>query len=396
VLPLFFFIRRAKGTWEWKLIIIFVLSVGSAYVLSILPEYLYGFQINGIIHHSFVSALVLLGISIPSFCYALYYLLGATPKAYDLSHYPIIVIPVFLMLAAYAILIYRVFALGVPHLSWHILTTPFVWQDWQQEVWQNGWPQWVSQSIHQAGLSNYILGTLLLIAMTSLISLPIGMGVGIYITEYSTGVLSKIIKFSCNALRSISVFILGLIAFALVRYTSGTFLSTIFAGYFYDLSGNRHIANGSFVTASIVISLLVIPIIARATEEGIRSIPQEMKEGSLALGASREHTLRHILIPWTLPNTVTGLLLGCAEASGSLATIWFIAGTGQYGVGPFNQVTSLSYFIYFARGDIDMNFKQVEGSYQFTAALILILITIGLSVAAVMLKRRFSKRYKVA
>jgi len=71
-------------------------------------------------------------------------------------------------------------------------------------------------------------------------------------------------------------------------------------------------------------SLLVIPIIARATEEGIRSVPLNLKEGSTALGASRQHTLFHILLPWSYPNIVTGLILGCAEAAGSLATIWFI------------------------------------------------------------------------
>ena len=317
--PFFSMRGERRNSSKWKLIIMAGLSIISAYVLHVLPTYLYGLQINGIIHHSFISALVLLAIAVPSFCWGIYYMLGATPKAHDLSRYPIIILPTVLMLIAYGILIYRVFSLGITNLSWHILITPFKWQDWSTIVWKNNWPTWVPQSIHQTGLSNFILGTLLLIGMTSIISLPIGVAVGIYITENTNGKLAKIIKFSCTALKSISVFVLGLTAMTLVRNTYNTFLSSIFAGFYYDIQGNRHIGSGSFFTAALVISLLVIPIIARATEEGIQSTPTDLKQGSLALEASSQYTLSHILIPWAMPNIVTGFLLGCAETEWELA-----------------------------------------------------------------------------
>jgi len=391
---LFVYTQHIKREKQWGLIIFAGLSFISAYILRLLPTYLYGFQINGIIHRSFISALLLLALTVPSFCYGLYHMLGATPKAHDLSRYPIIMLPIVLILIAYGILLYRVFNLGVGNLSWHILITPFEFQDWSTIVWQNNWPTWVPQSIHQPGLSNYIMGTLLLIGMTSVISIPLGVAVGIYVTERSKGKLAKTIKFSCTTLKSISVFVLGLTAMTLVRDTYGTFLANIFAGFYYDIQGNRHIASGSFFTAALIISLLVIPIIARATEEGILSSPSDLKEGSLSLGASNQYTLSHILIPWALPNIVTGWLLGCAETAGSLATIWFISGTGQYGTGPFNSVTSLSYFIYFVHSDIDMNFKSVEGIYQYSAAVILIIIAVALSIAAVIIKGRLQKRYR--
>jgi ABC-type phosphate transport system permease subunit len=391
---IFFTYIHYGRTKEWKLLAFSGAAFLSAYILSILPEYLYGFHVSAIIHHSFVSALLLLAVSIPSFCHSMYYSLGATPKARDFSRYPVILLPIVLMLIAYGILVFRLFVSGIPHINWHILTTPYEWQDWQTITWQNGWPTWAPQQLHQTGISNFILGTLLLMLMTIIISLPIGIGVGIYITEYSSGWLANIIKTSCTVLRSISVFILGLTAITIVRLTQHNFFSYIFAGYFYDATGNIHIANGSFVTAALVISLLVIPIIARATEEGIRSSPREMAEGSYALGASKWYTVANILIPWSLPNIITGILLGCAEATGSLATIWFISGTGQYGIGPFNQVTTLSYFIFYARGDIDMNFHKVEGIYQYSAAVILIVITVVLSIAVVLLKRRLNKRLK--
>jgi len=393
LLALFAYVHYGR-TKEWKLLVFSLMAIISAYVLNMLPNYLYGFHINAIIHRSFISAILLLAVSIPSFCYSMYYCLGAVPRAQDLSRYPLILLPIVLMLIAYGILVFRLFALGIPNINWHMLTTPYEWQTWQTIVWQNGWPTWVPQQLHQSGISNFILGTLLLMLMTIIISLPIGIGVGIYITEYSSGFLANVIKTSCTVLRSISVFILGLTAITIVRYSQNTFMSRIFAGYFYDASGNIHQANGSFFTAALIVSLLVIPIIARATEEGIRSSPREMAEGSYALGASKWHTIANVLIPWSLPNVTTGLLLGCAEATGSLATIWFISGTGQYGIGPFNQVTSLSYFIFYARGDIDMNFHKVEGIYQYSAAVIMILITVILSLAVVVLKKRLNKRLK--
>ena len=396
LLSLFFYLRYVKGKKDWKLIIFCGLSFGALTLLRILPEYLYGLNINGIIHRSFVSALLLISIGLPSFCFALFYFLGATPKANDLSHYPVIILPILLMLVAYGIIIVRVFQNGAPNINWHMLITPYRWQDFQQETWQNNWPQWVAQSIHQTGIRNYILGTLLLMALTSIISLPIGISVGIYITEYSSGLLANIIKVSCNVLKSISVFILGLTAVSLVTYASGTFLSKIFDGSFVDANGNSHLANGSFFTAAVIISLLIIPIIARATEEGIRSIPSNLKEGSTALGATHQYTLFHILLPWSFPNIITGLILGCAEAAGSLATIWFISGTGEFGVSPLRPVTSLAYFIYLCRGDFSLSFKKIEGIWQFSAALILIVITVGLSITALILKRKLSQRQRGA
>jgi len=396
LLILFLYMRHVKGKKDWKVVVFCGLSLIALILLRILPEYLYGLNINGIIHRSLISGLLLISIALPSFCFTLFYFLGASPKASDLSHYPVIILPILLMLILYGIIIVRVFQNGAPNINWHMLITPYRWQDFQQETWQNNWPQWINQSIHQTGIRNYILGTLLLMLLTSIISLPIGIAVGIYITEYSRGLLANIIKVSCSVLKSMSVFILGLTAVSLVTYSSGTFLSKIFDGYFLDANGNWHLANGSFITAALIISLLVIPIIARATEEGIRSVPLNLKEGSTALGASRQHTLFHILLPWSYPNIVTGLILGCAEAAGSLATIWFISGSGEFGVSPLSPVTSLTYFIYLCRGDYNLSFRKVEGAWEYSSALILIVITVGLSITALVLKRKLSQRQREA
>ena len=375
LLALFLHARRLHGESERKLLILSGISLVSAIILWAIPEYLYGFHINGIVHRSLISAILLFMVAIPTSCSSLYYLLGATPRTRDISRYPIILPPVFLALACYAILIFYLIVEGAPSLDWGVISTPY-----------QGHP------LYQAGMRNHILGTLILMALTSLISLPIGVGAGVFVTEYG-GRFSGVVRFSTTALRAISVFILGITAFSLVTYSSGTSLSDIFAGYYYDVNGFKHVAHGSFITAAIFLSLLVIPLIARATEEGLRSLPPELREGSLALGTSEGHTLIHVLLPWSLPNIVTGLLLGCAEAAGSVAIILFLARTGEYGIGPLGEVTSLSYFIFDCRYGIKM-FRDLVSPYQYSAVLLLLTITMGLSIVALLLKRRFAKRYR--
>ncbi|MGQ9675498.1 MAG: PstA family ABC transporter permease [Chloroflexota bacterium] len=388
--------RRSAGTWERRLLVLSGLAVISAVVLRFLPEHSYGFYINAVFHRSFFSALLLLAVSVPATSAATYHLLGATPRAEDLSCYPLILFPVALTLGAYAILLYHVVSSGLPHLDWDVLSTSYQNQSWQVKFYENDWPVWRTEKLIRAGMLNHILGTFVLMGLTALISLPIGVGAGIYIGEYYDGWVAKVVRFSAGALRAISVFILAMTALTLVRATTGTPLSDIFAGYYIDVNGNWHPAHGSMFTASIFLSLLVIPIIARATEEGIRSVPRDLREGSLALAASDSYTLRRIVLPWALPNIVTALLLSCAEAGGNVAVLLFMAGNGEFGIGPLNEVTSLGFLIFEGRLIEVGTFKKLMGDYQFTAALLLLVITMGLSMAAIILKRRFASRYRLA
>jgi ABC-type phosphate transport system permease subunit len=196
-----------------------------------------------------------------------------------------------------------------------------------------------------------------------------------------------------TALRAISVLILGITALTISTASKGTILSDIFAGYFVTPAGYKQTTNGTYVTAAIVMSMLVIPIIARATEEGCRSLPKEIREGSIGLGATEGFTLTHLIVPWSLPNIVTGFLLAAAESAGSVAVLLFIAGTGETGVGPLNQVTSLAYLIFgseYGHGA----FKSSMGPYQFSAGVLLLVITMGLSASGLILKRRLMRRFR--
>ena len=236
--------------------------------------------------------------------------------------------------------------------------------------------------------------------LTAIISLPIGMAVGIFVHQYAGPKLGGVIRFSTTALRAISGIILAIVALSLIHIVNGalhgTFLNYLIEGFGYYGNGTLLTGRSSFLFASIFVSLLVIPIIARATEEGLNSLPKDIKEGSLAVGASEEHTLTHISLPWSLPNIITGLVLGCAEAAGALTIIFLMAGTGQLGVNPLSETTSLAYFIFDSRFGTQMGdtVQTFMGSYQYAAAFLIINYHCWLTVLALVLKNKIARRYK--
>jgi phosphate transport system permease protein len=254
---------------------------------------------------------------------------------------------------------------------------------------------------YSIGYLNNILGTFLLLALTLLFAFLPGVGAGVFMSEYP-GRMARVIGFCATMLRAIAIFIIGATAVGVVHladvFDSSSFLSLLIRGGWDD--GTRIQAQkGSFVLAAVFLALLVLPVIARLTEEGLRSAPREMREGSVALGATDGYGLRRILLPWAAPNILTALILAGAEAAGSLAVIWFIAGTGEHGVGLFANVTDMDFAVFAAKFGprdyaLNANPQYQMLQYQDTAALLLLVLTIALTVVAMLLQRRFAARYR--
>jgi phosphate transport system permease protein len=358
-----------RGYWPRGLLITGGIIILLAITLLLLPEHIHFSNIHGIIHHSLISALALLAAGVTSAGLGLRYLFGDTPYAEDVSRYPLLLAPIFIVFALYAFIIIYVGINGFEAWDWNVILRSF---DYSTEG-------------ATIGMLSHILGTLLLVVMTTVISLPVGMGVGIFLAEYSGrsyGFLSQ----SITLIRSISLLILALGALSLVYAAKDTSMATVFGNF-------PLMWRGSFMNGALFLSLLIIPVIARVTEEGCRSLPVELREGSHALGASEGHMLMHVLIPWSAPNILTGLLLGAAEVMGSVAVLMLIAGTGEGGVGLFNEVSSLALYVFHCSYGV-RHFAVASRPYQYTAALILPLMTMGLSLATVFIRRKFAARYR--
>ncbi len=385
-------IFQREQRWELKLLLLACLSFVGMLVLQPLPEYITGWQVHVVLHHSLLSAAILLGVGLPATCTSIYHVLGRTPSADDIAHYPLVLLPVATVVALYIFLIVHLLAKGLPNLRWQFISAPYQQIRVQVKMILDDWPSWVTQSVQSLGLRNQLLGTGLLMLLTLGISVVPGVGAGVFLSEYAEGRLGSLARFAITALRGISLMILALAATQLVAATYATPLAAIFVGHYFDSHAWR-MMGGSYMTAALLISLLVIPLIARATEEGCRSLPPELREGSLALGASEETTLRRVIVPWALPNIVTSLLLGSAEAAGSVAVMMFIAGSGDYGVGPFMQVTTLAYTIYNVQM-VDGVFRSAMAPFQFTAAVLLLAITMGLGVLALVAKHWLARLHR--
>jgi ABC-type phosphate transport system permease subunit len=385
--------RRVHGVLDGRVAAVAVGAVVAAVVLAQLPEYITGLQVNGIVHRSLVSAAALLAVAAPALSLGAYYLLGATPHAEDVSRYPLLLLPVALLLGLYAFLLAHVLARGAAAMDLGFLTTPYRSLGYTEQSWVNGWPVWVQRSVSEVGMRNHIGGTLLLVAMTAMIATPIGIAVGVFSSEYGPPWLVRAIRGCTTLLRAMSPFVLAVLALRLATGYTGTVFADFLAGSYVVGEGTKLTGSGSYLLAAAMIAVLVTPVIARATEEGCRSLPKELREGSWSLGASDAYTLRRIVMPWSLPSVLTGVLLACAEAAGSLAIILFIAGTGDHGVRPLGEVTSLSYLVFAATHGVHKPFREAMAPYQFTAALLLVVLTVGLTVLALLLKRRLAKRH---
>ena len=135
---------------------------------------------------------------------------------------------------------------------------------------------------------------------------------------------------------------------------------------------------------------------ARATEEGCRSLPRGIREGSAALGATADYTLIRLVVPWAFPNIVTATLIGAAETAGGVTTLLFLAGSGEHGVGPLNEVTSLAYIVFSAQFSNVQTTIRWEHPYQYAAMALLLVIALSFTLLSLVLKARYASRYRGA
>lgn len=159
------------------------------------------------------------------------------------------------------------------------------------------------------GIAGNILNTIYMVALTLLIAAPIGIGSAIYLNEYAkAGKIVKIIQFTTETLSGIPSIIFGL--FGMVFF--GT---TLGFGY-------------SILTGSLTLTIMVLPLITRNTQEALKTVPDSYRSGALGMGATKWYMIRTILLPSALPGIVTGVILAIGRIVGESAALLFTAGSG--------------------------------------------------------------------
>ena len=226
----------------------------------------------------------------------------------------------------------------------------------------------------EGGIFPAIIGTLLLMLGSAVVSFPIGIMSGIYMNEYaSRGWVVKFIRMMTNNLSGVPSIVFGLFGMALfVKYLG--FGDSILAG-------------------SLTLSL---PLVIRTTEEALRDIPSGIREGSLALGATKLQTIWKVVLPMGMPRIITGLILSLGRVSGETAPILFTCAAYFFPQLPssiFDQCMALPYHLYvISTSGTDIDAQQ---PIAYGTALVLIVIVLVINLLAGMLRRYFENKLKM-
>jgi phosphate transport system permease protein len=222
------------------------------------------------------------------------------------------------------------------------------------------------------GAYHAILGTLIITALATLISVPIGLMTAIYLVEYATGRLKKAITFFVDVMTGIPSIVAGLFAFAL----------------FTLLFGND-VRMG--VMGAIALSVLMIPVVVRSCEEVLKLVPNELREAAYALGVPKWRTVVKVVLPTAIAGLGTGITLSVARVVGEtaplLVTVGLITGTN---LNPFDgRMATLPVFAYYQLTQPGTA-TQAFLDRAWTAALVLIILVMALNVVARLISRFFA------
>ena len=177
------------------------------------------------------------------------------------------------------------------------------------------------------GFGNAIVGTLLTVALGAAISIPIGILAAVYLSEFARDTaIANWINFFTNVLSGVPSIVVGVFAYSTVVLTTGTF---------------------SAIAGGIALAVLMLPIVVRTTEEALESIPGEVRQASVGLGATDFQTTMGVVLPAAVPSIVTGVMLAIARAAGETAPLIFTALFSQYWLNGIMQPTpTLSVLVY--------------------------------------------------
>lgn len=159
------------------------------------------------------------------------------------------------------------------------------------------------------GFGNAILGTVIMVGIGMLISVPIGIMAAIYLSEFSKGKLADWIRFFTNVLSGVPSIIIGVFAYGVMVLTTRSY--SAWAGGF-------------------ALAILMLPIIVRTTDEALKLVPQEVRQASIGIGANDYQTVLQVVLPAAIPAIITGVTLAVARAAGETAPLLFTALFTQY------------------------------------------------------------------
>ena len=252
----------------------------------------------------------------------------------------------------------------------------------------------------EGGIFPAIFGTIMMTLIMAVIVTPFGVIAAIYLREYAKqGPLTRVIRIAVNNLAGVPAIVYGVFGLGFFVYVLGGSIDRLF---FPEAAPAPTFGTPGLLWASLTLALLAVPVVIVATEEGLARIPRSLREGSLALGATKVETLWRVVLPMASPAMMTGLILAVARAAGEVAPLMLVGVVklapslpvdGNYPYLHLDQkIMHLGFHIY----DVGFQSPNVEAARPlvYATALLLVMVIAILNLTAVYLRNRLREKYK--
>ena len=252
----------------------------------------------------------------------------------------------------------------------------------------------------EGGIFPAIFGTIMMVTIMSLLVTPFGVIAAVYLREYAKqGFTTRLIRIAVNNLAGVPSVVYGVFGLGFFVYILGGNIDRLF---FPEASPAPVYGTPGILWASITLALLTLPVVIVATEEGLSRIPKSIREGSLALGATKLETLWNTVLPMATPTILTGLILAVARAAGEVAPLMLV---GVVKLAPTLPLDGNFPFVHLDRKFMHLGFHIYDVGFQspnveaarplvYATALLLVLVIIGLNLTAIVIRNNLREKYR--
>jgi phosphate transport system permease protein len=214
------------------------------------------------------------------------------------------------------------------------------------------------------GMRNEIIGTFLLVALASILALPVGLMAGIFLSDFASARTASAVRFTADILAGVPSIVVGVFVYAIVV---------------------RPMHSYSALAGGVALAVIMIPIVARTAEESLRLVPNSMREAALALGITRWRAVTGVVVPGALTGIVTGVMLAVARIAGETAPLLFTGFGSYFGLqGLLKPIGALPLSIY----RYALSAYNDQNQQAWAGAFLLVLLVLGISILVRWISRR--------
>ncbi|MBI2801363.1 MAG: phosphate ABC transporter permease PstA [Gammaproteobacteria bacterium] len=254
----------------------------------------------------------------------------------------------------------------------------------------------------EGGVFPAIFGTVLMVMVMSVLVTPFGVIAAVYLREYAKpGPITSAIRIAVNNLAGVPSVVYGVFGFGFFVYFLGGNIDRLF---FADKLPAPTFGTPGLLWSALTLALLTVPVVIVATEEGLARIPRAIREGSLALGATKAETLWRTVLPMATPAMMTGLILAVARAAGEVAPLMMV---GVVKLAPSLPLDGDFPYLHLDRKFMHLGFHIFDVGFQspnveaarplvYATALLLVVIIMSLNLAAIQIRNRLREKYNAA